>query len=83
MPVHPNFNPDYLYFVTTSTERHLHIFKHESLIRIILDSWHFLRTSGRWNISTTTHAAQNGTWQTQQKNIPGQARDFIFQRNLL
>ena len=47
MPVHPNFNPDYLYFITTKAERHAHIFQRESVIRIILDSLHFLRTSGR------------------------------------
>ena len=48
MPVRPNFNPDYLYFVTTTAgEKHIHIFKRESIIRIILDSLHFLRTSGR------------------------------------
>ena len=45
MPVRPNFNPDYLYFVTTTAEKHIHIFKRESIIRIILDSLHFLRTS--------------------------------------
>jgi putative transposase len=50
MPVHPNFNPDYLYFVTTKAERHTHIFKHESIIRIILDSLHYLRTSGRMKL---------------------------------
>jgi REP element-mobilizing transposase RayT len=50
MPVHPNFNPDYLYFVTTKAERHTHIFKHESIIRIILDSPHYLRTSGRMKL---------------------------------
>ena len=47
MPVHPNFNPDYLYFVTTTAEQHVHIFKRESIIRIILDSLHFLRTNKR------------------------------------
>jgi len=47
MPVRPNFNPDYLYFITTKAERHVHIFKRESIIRIIIDSLHFLRTSGR------------------------------------
>jgi putative transposase len=47
MPVRPNFNPDYLYFVTTSAEKHIHIFKRESIIRIMLDSLHFLRTSKR------------------------------------
>jgi REP element-mobilizing transposase RayT len=47
MPVHPYFDPDHLYFVTTSAERHAHIFKRESIIRILLDSLHFLRTDGR------------------------------------
>jgi putative transposase len=50
MPVRPNFNPDYLYFVTTTAERHIHIFKRESIIRIILDSLHFLRTSKRMEL---------------------------------
>jgi REP element-mobilizing transposase RayT len=50
MPVRPNFNPDYLYFVTTTAARHIHIFKRESIIRIILDSLHFLRTSGRMKL---------------------------------
>ena len=50
MPVRPNFNPDYLYFVTTTAERHVHIFKREPIIRIILDSLHFLRTNGRMNL---------------------------------
>ncbi|MBL8077364.1 MAG: transposase [Anaerolineales bacterium] len=50
MPVHPNFNPDYLYFATTSTKQHIHIFKHEAIIRIILDSWHFLHTDGRMKL---------------------------------
>ena len=50
MPVHPNFNPDYLYFVTTSAENHIHLFKRESIIRIILDSLHFLRTSKRMEL---------------------------------
>lgn len=50
MPVHPNFNPDYLYFVTTKAEKHTHVFKRESIIRIIIDSLHFLRTSGRMKL---------------------------------
>ncbi|MBL8089002.1 MAG: transposase [Anaerolineales bacterium] len=45
MPVKPNFNPNYLYFVTTTVEQHIHIFKDESIIRIILDSLHFLQTN--------------------------------------
>lgn len=47
MPVHPYFDPDHLYFVTTSAENHAHLFKRESMIRILLDSLHFLRTDGR------------------------------------
>ncbi len=50
MPVRPNFNPDFLYFVTTTAEKHVHIFERESIVRIILDSLHFLRTSGRMKL---------------------------------
>src|SRR5262245_3986799 len=50
MPVRPEFNPDYLYFVSTKAERHVHIFKRESIVRIILYSLHFLRTSGRMKL---------------------------------
>lgn len=50
MPVRPNFDPDHLYFVTTAAERHVHIFKHESIVRIILDSLHFLRTNKRMEL---------------------------------
>jgi len=45
MPVQPNFDPDHLYFVTTKAENHFHLFKHESIIRILLDSPHYLRIS--------------------------------------
>lgn len=47
MPVQPNFNPDFLYFITTTAEKHHHIFQRESIIRILLDSLHFLRISSR------------------------------------
>jgi len=47
MPVRPNFDPDHLYFVTTTARKHIHIFKRDSIIRILLDSLHYLRTSGR------------------------------------
>ena len=47
MPVKPNFNPDYLYFVTTTVVNHSHLFKREDFIRIILDSFHYLRTVRR------------------------------------
>jgi len=50
MPVHPNFDPDHLYFVTTAAERHVHIFKREAIIRIILDSLHFLRKNMRMEL---------------------------------
>lgn len=50
MPVRPNFNPDYLYFVTTTVVNHIHLFKREGLIRIILDSFHYLRTVKRIQI---------------------------------
>ena len=50
MPVHPNFNADYLYFITTKAEQHAHLFKRESIIRIILNSVHFLRTDGRMKL---------------------------------
>ncbi len=33
----------------TTAERHIFIFKHESIIRINLDSLHFLRTNKRTN----------------------------------
>ena len=47
MPVKPNFNPDYLYFITTTVVNHIHLFKREDFIRIILDSFHYLRTVKR------------------------------------
>ena len=50
MPVRPTFNPDYLYFITTKAARYTHIFKSESIIQIILDSLHYLRTSGRMKL---------------------------------
>lgn len=47
MPVRPYFDPEHLYFVTTKAENHAHLFKRESMVRILLDSLHFLRTDGR------------------------------------
>lgn len=47
MPVRPYFDPEHLYFVTTKAEKHAHLFKRESIIRILLDSLHFLHTDGR------------------------------------
>jgi len=50
MPVKPNFNPDFLYFVTTNAVSHFHLFQHDSAKRGIVDSFHFLRASGRMNL---------------------------------
>ncbi len=47
MPVKPNFNPDYLYFITTTTTGHLHLFERNSIKRILIDSLHFIRTGHR------------------------------------
>jgi putative transposase len=45
MPVKPFFDPDHLYFVTTSVVNHIPLFKREPFIRIVLDSLHFFRTN--------------------------------------
>ena len=50
MPVTPKFNPDYLYFVTSVAQNHIHFFEPDSVKRILLDSLNFLRTSGRINL---------------------------------
>ena len=50
MPVKPNFNPDYLYFVTTSAVKHAHLFRRDAIKRIILDSLHHLRTMGKMKL---------------------------------
>jgi putative transposase len=50
MPVKPNFNPDYLYFVTTNAVKHAHLFRGDVIKRILMDSLHFLRTTGRMKL---------------------------------
>jgi putative transposase len=45
MPVKPNFNPDYLYFVTTSAVKHIHLFRQDVIKRIIVGSLYHLRTT--------------------------------------
>ena len=50
MPVKPNFNPDYLYFVTTSTVKHAHLFRGDVIKRIIVDSLNHLRTTGKMKL---------------------------------
>ena len=50
MPVKPNFNPDYLYFVTTNAVQHTHLFKRDVIKRILIDSFYYLRTDGRMKL---------------------------------
>lgn len=50
MPVKPNFNPDYFYFVTTTAVGHIHLFKRDVIKRIIVDSFHHLRTTGKMKL---------------------------------
>ena len=50
MPIKPIFNPDVLYFVTTSAVNHLHLFQSDSAKRVVVDSFHFLRTSRRMKL---------------------------------
>lgn len=48
MPVkRVEFNPDYLYFVTTTAENHAHHFAENWARQILLNSFHFLHTTGR------------------------------------
>jgi REP element-mobilizing transposase RayT len=50
MPVEPNFNPDYLYFVTTTAVKHAHLFRRDVIKRIILDSLYHLRAKGKMKL---------------------------------
>jgi REP element-mobilizing transposase RayT len=45
MPVKPNFNPDNLYFVTTSAIKHMQLFRRDVIKRMIVDSLDHLRTT--------------------------------------
>lgn len=48
MAVKPaEFNPDYLYFITTTAENHAYHFAENWARQILLDSFHFLHTTGR------------------------------------
>lgn len=42
-PVRPNFDPENLYFVTTTTTGRAHIFQRDVIKRIIVDSFRYLR----------------------------------------
>lgn len=45
MPVKPNFDSHYFYFVTTTAVKHIHLFKRDVIKRIILDSMHHIHTT--------------------------------------
>jgi REP element-mobilizing transposase RayT len=47
MPIKPNFNPDHFYFVTTTAVKQAHLFRRDVVKRIIVDSFHHLRTTGK------------------------------------
>ena len=50
MPVKPNFNPDYIYFVTANAVNHSHLFRQDVVKQILVDSLHHLRTNGRMKL---------------------------------
>ncbi len=43
MPVHPNFDPANLYFITTTAVQRVHLFQRDVVKRIIVDSLHYMR----------------------------------------
>jgi REP element-mobilizing transposase RayT len=43
MPVRPDFNPDNLYFITTTAVQRLHLFRRPVIKRIIIDSLNYMR----------------------------------------
>ena len=45
MPVKPEFNSNYFYFVTTTAVGHVHLFKRDVIKRSIVDSLHHIRTT--------------------------------------
>jgi REP element-mobilizing transposase RayT len=48
----PDFNPDHLYFVTTSAVQHRHLFEREVVRRLIVDSLDCMRLRGRFKLYT-------------------------------
>ena len=50
MPVNPNFNSEYLYFVTTSAVKHSHLFRQDVIKQIIVDSFHHLQATGKMKL---------------------------------
>lgn len=50
MPVRPEFKQENLYFITTSTERHSHIFRNSAKKQIIVDCFNYMRVNGWINL---------------------------------
>lgn len=50
MPVHPNFDPANLYFITTTVVQRVHLFKRDVVKRIIVDSLGYMRVKGWINL---------------------------------
>jgi len=62
MPVKPNFNPDYLYFVTTNAVKRAHLFKQDIIKQILIDSFHYLRTNGRMKLFAFVIMPSHNHW---------------------
>lgn len=45
MPIKPNFNSDFFYFITTTAVGHAHLFRRDVIKQILIDSLHHLRIS--------------------------------------
>jgi REP element-mobilizing transposase RayT len=50
MPVHPNFDPANLYFITTNAVDRVHLFRRDVIKRIIVDSLNYMRVSHWLNL---------------------------------
>jgi putative transposase len=50
MPVHPNFDPSNLYFITTTAVERVHLFRRDVNKRIIVDSLNYMRVEGWLNL---------------------------------
>ncbi len=44
----PDFDPDHLYFVTTATAQHLHLFHRDVMRRLVVDTLDCMRLRGRF-----------------------------------
>jgi putative transposase len=50
MPIRPDFDPEHLYFITTTAVQRAHIFRRDVVKRIILDSLQHMRVSDWFNL---------------------------------